>query len=77
MKESKEFVVGQQYKGKVGGIQEYGIFINVYGCGAGLLHIKQLRKVGKEPSSFSKGDTVSVKVINIRKDGKVEFSLVE
>jgi predicted RNA-binding protein with RPS1 domain len=33
--------------------------------------------VGKEPSSFSKGDTVSVKVINIRKDGKVEFSLVE
>ena len=77
LKESKEFVVGQQYKGKVGGIQEYGIFINVYGCGAGLLHIKQLRKVGKEPSSFSKGDTVSVKVINIRKDGKVEFSLVE
>ena len=36
-----------------------------------------LKKQGTDISSFSKGDKISVKVINIRKDGKVEFDLAK
>ncbi len=71
----ERFVVGKTYTGVVTGVQEYGVFVNVYGVGSGLLHIKQINKHGKDINSFSKGDEISVEVINIRKDGKVEFIL--
>jgi hypothetical protein len=70
------FVVGQTYTGRISGIQEYGLFVKVQGGGSGLLHVKQIKRHGKDINSFSKGDKISVKVINIRKDGKVEFDLV-
>jgi hypothetical protein len=38
-------------------------------------YIKQLKKRGKDPLLFKKGDIVSIKVIKIKEDGKVEFSL--
>ena len=70
------FVIGQTYTGRISGIQEYGLFVKVQGGGSGLLHVKQIKRHGKDINSFSKGDKISVKVINIRKDGKVEFDLV-
>ena len=76
LKDPVKFVVGQNYIGRVNGIQEYGLFVKVQGGGSGLLHIKQIKKHGKDINSFSKGDKLSVKVINIRKDGKVEFDLI-
>lgn len=77
IKEPVDFSIGHVYSGRVNGIQEYGIFVRVNGGGSGLLHVKQLKKQGKDISSFSKGDKISVKVINIRKDGKVEFDLAK
>ena len=76
LKDPVSFAVGQKYTGRVNGIQEYGLFVKVQGGGSGLLHIKQIKKHGKDINSFAKGDKISVKVINIRKDGKVEFDIV-
>ena len=61
--------------GFVDGVQEYGVFVKVHGGGSGLLHVKQIKKRGKEISDFSRGIRIQVKVINKRKDGKVEFEL--
>jgi len=75
LKGSKQFVAGETYSGVVDGVQEYGIFVKVHGFGSGLLHKKQIKKHGKEINAFSKFERITVKVINIRKDGKVEFDL--
>jgi predicted RNA-binding protein with RPS1 domain len=77
LKGPKKFLIGESYSGVVDGVQEYGIFVKVYGFGSGLLHVKQIKKQGKEINAFSKGERISVNVINIRKDGKVEFALAE
>ena len=73
IKQTNSFVVNQVYTGIVTGIQDYGMFVKVPGYGSGLLHAKRIRKAGKEIDSFTKGDKVSVKVIKIKDDGKVEF----
>lgn len=75
LQERKEFEVGHIYSGKISGIQDYGVFVKVYGYGSGLIHRKNLKSKGKDTKSFSIGDTVSVIVCNIRKDGKIEFTL--
>lgn len=75
IKEDNKFVVGTIYSGIVTGIKDYGVFVNVNRFGSGLIHIKQLKKRGKDPLLFKKGDVVSIKVIKIKEDGKVEFSL--
>jgi hypothetical protein len=75
LKELKKFEVGETYSGLVDGVQDYGVFVKVHGFGSGLLHVKQMKKQGKEISDFSKGARIQVKVINIRKDGKIEFGL--
>ena len=75
LKELKKFEAGETYSGLVDGVQDYGVFVKVHGFGLGLLHVKQMKKQGKEISDFSKGARIQVKVINIRKDGKIEFGL--
>ena len=75
LKEFKKFEVGETYSGVVDGVQDYGVFVKVHGFGSGLLHVKQIKKQSKEISDFSKGTRIQVKVINIRKDGKIEFDL--
>ncbi len=75
LKGLKQFVVDETYSGVVDGVKEYGIFVKVHGFGYGLLHLKQIKKHGKDINAFSKFERIAVKVINIRKDGKVEFDL--
>lgn len=75
LKGLKQFVVDETYSGVVDGVKEYGIFVKVHGFGSGLLHLKQIKKHGKDINAFSKFERIAVKVINIRKDGKVEFDL--
>ena len=77
LKEAREFEVGETYTGFVDGVQVYGIFVKVHGFGSGLLHVKQMKKQGYEITDFTKGARIQVKVINIRKDGKVEFELAK
>ena len=74
--ENKAFVVGNFYTGVVQGIKEYGFFVKVYGYGFGLVHIKEIRKKGKNIHDFTKGDIVTVEVAKISKDGKVGFALL-
>lgn len=76
IKENKEFTIGQIYEGIINGIQEYGVFIKVPRVGLGLLHVKQIKKSGKDVNAFAKGDKIKVKVFKIREDGKVEFELL-
>ena len=76
IEDDKKFVVGNVHTGVVQGIKEYGIFVKVYGYGSGLVHIKQIRKIGKNIYDFSKGDIVNVEVIKISNEGKVGFALL-
>jgi hypothetical protein len=75
IKEELEFIIGNSYEGIINGVKEYGVFVKVPRVGVGLLHIKQLKKFGKDINTYSKGDKIEVRVNNIRKDGKVEFDL--
>ena len=75
LEEKKPFSVGSVYAGTVNGVQPYGVFVKVAGYGFGLIHAGQLRKRGKAPEAFSKGDSVSVKVIRVSDEGKVNFDL--
>lgn len=74
--ERKKFKKDTQYSGIVCGIKPFGIFVKVNGYGSGLVHINQLMDQGKNISLYSQGDRVTVKVIRIRRDGKVEFSIL-
>ena len=75
LKELKKFEVGETYSGVIDGVQDYGVFVKVHGFGSGLLHVKQMKKQGKDISDFSKGVRIQVKVLNIRTDRKIEFEL--
>ncbi|MCM8809155.1 MAG: S1 RNA-binding domain-containing protein, partial [Candidatus Omnitrophica bacterium] len=66
-------------EGKVVNITDYGVFIKLEEGVEGLLHISELSWTGriKHPSEIVKtGDTLKVKVIDVKKDGKkISFSL--
>ena len=59
------FTVGSSYHGKVEGIKPYGLFVNVEGTGTALLHKSELAKANLQPSDFSIGQEIDVKVESI------------
>ncbi|MCM8771525.1 MAG: 30S ribosomal protein S1 [Candidatus Omnitrophica bacterium] len=75
----EKYPVGSIVEGKVVNITDYGAFIKLEEGVEGLLHISELSWTGriKHPSEIlATGDTVKVKVIDIKKDEqKISFSL--
>jgi len=69
--------VGSKYQGKVTGITNFGAFIELPGGSTGLVHISEVAdSYVKNISEFlSIGDEVTVKVINVEKDGKIGLSI--
>ncbi|MCM8767300.1 MAG: 30S ribosomal protein S1 [Candidatus Omnitrophica bacterium] len=78
-KVEEKYPVGSIVEGKVVNITDYGVFIKLEEGVEGLLHISELSWTGriKHPSEIVKtGDTLKVKVIDVKKDGKkISFSL--
>jgi len=75
----EKYPIGSVVEGKVVNITDYGAFIKIEEGVEGLLHISELSWTGriKHPSEVvAMGDTVKVKVIDIKKDEqKISFSL--
>ena len=69
--------VGRVYNGKVARIMDFGAFVTVLPGKDGLLHISQISQehVKDIRDKLSEGDEVTVKVLDIDKQGRVRLSM--
>lgn len=69
--------VGSKVEGKVTGITNFGAFVELEKNTTGLVHISEVAdSYVKDINEHLKvGETVTVKVINVEKDGKIGLSI--
>lgn len=69
--------VGTKLEGKVTGITHFGAFVDLSGGVTGLVHISEIAdNYVKDVNDHLKlNDLVTVKVINVDKDGKIGLSI--
>lgn len=74
-----EIEVGTIYKGKVARIMDFGAFVTVLPGKDGLVHISQLshERVENVTDVVNEGDEVTVKVLEIDRQGRVRLSMKE
>lgn len=72
-----EVEVGQIYEGKVVRIAEFGAFVNFLPGKDGLVHISQItdRRIEHVTDVLQEGQTVTVKVLEIDRQGRVRLSM--
>jgi polyribonucleotide nucleotidyltransferase len=72
----QEAKVGAIYEGTVRKITDFGAFVEIFPGTDGLVHISQLdsKRVAKVRDVLSEGDKVTVKVLEIDRDGKIRLS---
>ncbi|MEN1934307.1 polyribonucleotide nucleotidyltransferase [Paenibacillus sp. 102] len=72
----REVQVGEIYLGKVKRVEKFGAFVGLFSGKDGLVHISELalERVGKVEDVVKVGDEISVKVIEIDKQGRVNLS---
>lgn len=72
-----QLTIGQIVEGKITGITNFGVFIDIGEGKSGLVHISEVAKTYVEDiKQFVKvGDTVKAKVLTISEDGKVSLSM--
>lgn len=72
----QEAKVGATYEGTVRKITDFGAFVEIFPGTDGLVHISQLdsKRVAKVRDVLSEGDKVTVKVLEIDRDGKIRLS---
>ena len=72
----QEAQVGQVYEGRVRKIMDFGAFVELFPGTDGLLHISQISKkrVKSVSDVFKEGDTVTVSVLEVDRDGKIRLS---
>ncbi len=68
---------GKLYEGKVVKIMEFGAFVNILPGKDGLVHISQIsnERVENVTDKLSEGDKVTVKVLEIDKQGRIKLSM--
>ena len=69
--------VGSKLSGKVTGITNFGAFVELPDGSTGLVHISEVadRYVKDINEHLSVGDEVTVKVLNVEKNGKIGLSI--
>lgn len=69
--------IGSKVEGKVTGITHFGAFVELPSGETGLVHISEIAdSYVKDVNQFLKvNDVVTVKVINVEKDGKIGLSM--
>lgn len=72
----KDVEVGEVYEGTVTKIMKFGAFVDVLNGKEGLLHISQIdnKRINEVEDVLKTGDKVTVKVIGIDNDGKIDLS---
>ncbi|NLK07837.1 MAG: polyribonucleotide nucleotidyltransferase [Firmicutes bacterium] len=75
----KDVEVGEMYSGEVKRIMDFGAFVEVLPGKEGLVHISKLAKgrVGKVEDVVNVGDTITVKVIEIDRMGRINLATLE
>ncbi len=73
----QQLSVGQIVEGKVTGITNFGVFVDIGGGKSGMVHISEvaLTFVNNIRDHVNEGDTVQVKIMNIGEDGKISLSI--
>ena len=74
---AKDIEVGGVYEGTVTRIMNFGAFVDIGGGKEGLLHISKIssKRVEKVEDVLSVGDEVTVKVIEIDNQGRINLSM--
>jgi len=68
--------VGKTYRGKITGIKEFGVFVEILPGRDGLCHISELSDgyVGKVEDVVKMGDEIVVKLLSVDDQGKIRLS---
>jgi len=74
---TREVVVGELYTGKVTRMLDFGVFVEVLPKQEGLIHISELApfRVSRVEDIVRVGDTLTVRVIGIDEQGRINLSL--
>jgi polyribonucleotide nucleotidyltransferase len=69
--------VGRQYTGKVAKIMDFGAFVSILPGRDGLVHISQIsdERVENVGDFLSEGDSVTVRVLEVDKQGRIRLSM--
>ncbi len=72
-----ELVSGEILEGTVSGIAKFGAFVRLPGGASGLVHISEISEsyVNDVNDFLHTGDPVSVKVLNVTPEGKINLSI--
>ncbi len=72
-----EITVGQIVEGKITGITNFGVFVDLGEGKSGLVHISEVSRtfVNDIKEIFKIGDTVKMKVLTVGDDGKISLSI--
>lgn len=72
-----QLVVGDIVEGKVTGITNFGVFVDVGESKTGMVHISEVAQtyVNQISDFVKQGDTVKVKVLSVSDDGKISLSI--
>ena len=72
-----QLTVGQIVEGKVTGITNFGVFVDLGEGKSGLVHISEVSRTYVEDIKqvIKIGDVVKMKVLNIGEDGKISLSI--
>lgn len=71
------FAIGDIIEGKITGITNFGVFVDIGDGKSGMVHISEVaRTYVKDIKDYVKlGDTVKVKILTIADDGKIALSM--
>ena len=72
-----QVTVGQIVEGKITGITNFGVFIDLGDNTSGLVHISEVSRtyISDIKEHFKVGDVVKAKVITVGADGKISLSI--
>ena len=73
--DKQDIIEKNRYKGLVTGVQPYGVFVKLIGNYSGMIHKTALEKYSLTTNDFATGQEVTVSVIRIREDNKLNLDL--
>lgn len=73
----QQLTVGEIVEGKITGITNFGIFVDLGNGKSGMVHISEVSRtyINDISELFKVGDVVKAKVMNVSDDGKISLSI--